>query len=93
MSRDLINDEAPRVSMVKSLDVLYQCLQSSQRTTEAKLGLIETQHRSILMIRHGHQNTLLLNGSKTTTSNKIDEVAETLLMVRGARAYHEPFYP
>ena len=34
--------------MVKSLDMLYQGLQSSQRTIEAILGLIETQHRTLV---------------------------------------------
>jgi hypothetical protein len=43
---NMVNDKTLRTSMVKSLDMLYQGLQSSQRTTEALLGFIETQHRT-----------------------------------------------
>ena len=50
-SRDMVNDEALRMSMVQSLDMLYQGLQSSQRTTEAMLALIETQHRTLVLNR------------------------------------------
>jgi hypothetical protein len=44
----MLNDKTLRMSMVKSLDTLYQGLQSSQRTTEAMLRLIETQHRTLI---------------------------------------------
>jgi hypothetical protein len=44
----MVNDEALRISMVTSLDMLYQGLQSSQCTTEAVLELIETQHRTLI---------------------------------------------
>lgn len=36
----MVNDKTLRASLVKSLDMLYQGLQSSQRTTEAILGRI-----------------------------------------------------
>jgi hypothetical protein len=48
LSRDLINDEALRTSMVKNLDILYHGLQSVQRTTKAILGLIYTQYRTLI---------------------------------------------
>ncbi len=44
----MVNDKTLRTSMVKSLDMLYQGLQGSQRTAEAILGQIETQHRSLI---------------------------------------------
>ena len=48
MCRDMVNDKTLRTSMVKSLDMLYQGLQASQRTIEAMLGLIETQYRTLI---------------------------------------------
>ena len=48
MCRDMVNDKTLRTSMVKSLDMLYQGLQTSQRTIEAILGLIETQYRTLI---------------------------------------------
>ena len=42
-------DKTLRTSIImKNLGIIYQGLQRSQRTTVATLGLIETQHRSLV---------------------------------------------
>ena len=46
---DMVNDKTLRTSIImKNLDMLYEGLERSQRTSVALLGLIETQHSTLV---------------------------------------------